>query len=56
MRLPRDSCQYSKEYSTVLHKAVLSDQLHVAGVLIDNGIDVNVKDSEENTALHLAAK
>jgi ankyrin repeat protein len=56
IRLPCDNCRYSKEYSTVLHKAVFSDRLQVACVLIDNGANVNMRDSEGNTALHLAAK
>jgi ankyrin repeat protein len=55
-KLPHDNSWCSREYTTVLHKAVLCQQLEVAHVLIDKGADVNMKDSNGNTALHVVAK
>ncbi|XP_069692913.1 uncharacterized protein [Periplaneta americana] len=56
LKLPCDNCRISNRYSTVFHESILCEQLEVARILIDNGANVDMRDCEGNTALHLAAK
>ncbi len=63
MRLIENGANIHKEYyndfctnaNTLLHIAVKIGQKDIAGILIENGIDVDVKNTYTQTPLHLAA-
>ena len=44
---------FDGEGQAALHKAVMYDQLEAVQVLAMNGIDLNIRDTVGNTALHV---
>ncbi len=43
-------------FETALHMAVNNNNIEIVKLLLDNGADVNAKDVEENTPLHIASE